>query len=34
MIFYSCSGVYGEYLGGTAVGDEKIGGESDIGGKI
>jgi hypothetical protein len=24
MIFYSCSGVYREYLGGTAVGDEKI----------
>jgi hypothetical protein len=27
MIFYSCSGVYGEYLEGTAVGDEKIGGK-------
>jgi hypothetical protein len=36
MIFYSCS--VGEYLGGTAAGDEKIGGKiggkSDIGGKI
>jgi hypothetical protein len=27
MIFYSCSGVYGEYLEGTAAGDENIGGE-------
>jgi hypothetical protein len=38
MIFYSCSGVYGEYLGGTAAGDEKIRGKiegkSDIGGKF
>jgi hypothetical protein len=34
MTFYSCSGVYGEYLGGTAAGDEKIGGKSDMGGKI
>jgi hypothetical protein len=25
MIFYSCSWVYGEYLGGTTVGDEKRG---------
>jgi hypothetical protein len=24
MIFYSCSGVYGENIGGIAVGDEKI----------
>jgi hypothetical protein len=32
MIFYSCSEVQGEYLGGTAAGDEKIGGE--IGGKV
>jgi hypothetical protein len=31
MIFYSGSGVYGEYLGGTTAGDEKIGGK--IGGK-
>jgi hypothetical protein len=38
MIFYSGSGVEGEYLGGTAAGEgkieEKIGGKSDIGGKI
>jgi hypothetical protein len=38
MIFYSGSGVYGEYLGGTAAGDEKIGEkigeESDIGEKF
>jgi hypothetical protein len=26
MIFYGCSGVYGE-IGGTVVGDEKIGDE-------
>jgi hypothetical protein len=32
--FFSCSEIYEEYLGGTAVGDEKIEGESDIGGKI
>jgi hypothetical protein len=34
MIFYSGSGIYREYLGGTVAGDEKIGGKSDIGGKI
>jgi hypothetical protein len=38
MIFYSGSGIYGEYLGGTVAGDEriegKIGRKSDIGGKI
>jgi hypothetical protein len=33
MIFYSGSGVYGEYLGGTAAEDEKMGGKSDIEGK-
>jgi hypothetical protein len=37
MIFYSCSGVYGVFRG-TAAGDEKIeekiGGKSDIEGKI
>jgi hypothetical protein len=27
MIFYSCSGIYGKYLGGTTAGDENIGGE-------
>jgi hypothetical protein len=27
MIFYSCSGVYGDNIGGTAAGDKKIGGE-------
>ena len=34
MIFYSCSGGIGEYLEGTAEGDEKTGGKSDIGGKF
>jgi hypothetical protein len=32
MIFYNGSGIYGEYLGGTAARDEKIGGK--IGGKV
>jgi hypothetical protein len=32
MIFYSCSGIYGEYLGGTVAGDEKI--ETKIGEKV
>jgi hypothetical protein len=32
MIFYSCSEVYGEYLGKTAAGDGKIDGK--IGGKV
>jgi hypothetical protein len=27
VIFYSCSGIYGENIGGTAVGDEKVGDE-------
>jgi hypothetical protein len=32
MIFYSCSGIYGEYLEGTVAGDEKI--ERKIGEKV
>jgi hypothetical protein len=27
MIFYGCSVVYGDKIGGTAAGDEKIGDE-------